>query len=203
MNSGDTVWVLISAALVMLMTPGLAFFYGGMVRKKNILSILMQCFIILCVVSVAWVMFGYSLAFAPGAGFWGGFGWSMLNGVGLEPYVDYAATIPHQAFMIFQAMFAIITPALITGAFLVLGNVYYAGFALSIAASLLVFWLAITRAATAWQGWLAAAALLSSRAFVDFSTSGRENPLANLIVAAFVAAFPPIEQVSLLAGSGG
>jgi len=117
MNTGDTAWVLISSALVLLMTPGLAFFYGGMVRKKNILSILMQCFIIMCLVGVQWVMYGYSLSFHPGTGFWGGFGWLGLNGVGLEPYADYAATIPHQAFMIFQAMFAIITPALIIGAF--------------------------------------------------------------------------------------
>jgi Amt family ammonium transporter len=116
-NSGDTVFVLIASALVMLMTPGLAFFYGGMVRKKNVLSILMQCFIILGVISVQWVLFGYSLSFAPLKGFWGGFAWLGLKGVGLEPYADYAATIPHQAFMIFQAMFAIITPALIIGAF--------------------------------------------------------------------------------------
>ncbi len=116
-NAGDTAWVLISAALVMLMTPGLAFFYGGMVRRKNILGVLMQCFIILCALSVQWVLFGYSLAFHPGDGFWGGFGWFGLAGVGLEPYPDYAGTIPHQAFMIFQAMFAIITPALIIGAF--------------------------------------------------------------------------------------
>jgi Amt family ammonium transporter len=116
-NTGDTGWILICAALVMLMTPGLAFFYGGMVRKKNMLSILMQCFIILCALSLQWVLFGYSLAFYPGQGFWGGFNWFGLNGVGLEPYPDYAATIPHQAFMIFQAMFAIITPALIIGAF--------------------------------------------------------------------------------------
>lgn len=116
-NSGDTAWVLISSALVLLMTPGLAFFYGGMVRKKNILSVLMQCFIIMCVLSIQWVLFGYSLAFHPSQGFWGGFGWAGLNGVGLEPYADYAGTIPHQAFMIFQAMFAIITPALIIGAF--------------------------------------------------------------------------------------
>jgi Amt family ammonium transporter len=117
MNSGDTAWVLMSSALVLLMTPGLAFFYGGMVRKKNILSVLMQCFIIMCLMSVWWVLGGYSLSFAPGKGFWGGFAWVALNGVGLEPYADYAATIPHQAFMIFQAMFAIITPALIIGAF--------------------------------------------------------------------------------------
>lgn len=118
-NSGDTAFVLVAAAMVMLMTPGLAFFYGGMVRRKNMLSILMQCFIVLCVLSIQWVLFGYSLSFAPGSlnGFWGGFSWFGLNGVGLEPYADYSETIPHQAFMIFQAMFAVITPALIIGAF--------------------------------------------------------------------------------------
>lgn len=116
-NSGDTAWVLISSALVLLMTPGLAFFYGGMVRKKNMLSVLMQCFIIMCVLGIQWVLFGYSLSFAPAKGFWGGFSWFGLRGVGFEPYADYAGTIPHQAFMIFQAMFAIITPALIIGAF--------------------------------------------------------------------------------------
>jgi len=116
-NSGDTAWMLVSAALVMLMTPGLAFFYGGMVRKKNILSILMQCFIILCALTIQWVLFGYSLSFAPSTGFWGGFGWLGLRGVGLEPYADYAATIPHQLFMVYQGMFAVITPALIVGAF--------------------------------------------------------------------------------------
>jgi len=117
LNAGDTAWVLASSALVLLMTPGLAFFYGGMVRKKNILGILIQCFILMCVISVQWVLFGYSLAFHPGSGFWGGLHWLGLNGVGFEPYADYAATIPHQAFMIFQCMFAIITPALILGAF--------------------------------------------------------------------------------------
>jgi len=117
MNSGDTAYVLASAALVLLMTPGLAFFYGGMVRRKNVLGILMQCVIIMCLVGLQWVLFGYSLAFAPGKGFWGGFAWAGLSGVGADPNPDYAATIPHTAFMIFQAMFAIITPALIIGAF--------------------------------------------------------------------------------------
>jgi len=117
MNTGDTGWVLASSALVMLMTPGLAFFYGGMVRRKNVLGVLMQCFTILAIISIQWVLFGYSLAFGPGKGFWGGFQWAGLCGVGLEPFKDYSATIPHQAFMIFQAMFAIITPALILGAF--------------------------------------------------------------------------------------
>jgi len=117
LNSGDTAWVLISSALVLLMSPGLAFFYGGMVRKKNMLSVLMQCFIIMCVLSLQWVLFGYSLSFGPAKGFWGGMHWFGLKGVGFQPYADYAATIPHQAFMIYQAMFAIITPALIIGAF--------------------------------------------------------------------------------------
>jgi ammonium transporter, Amt family len=120
MNSGDTAWVLISTALVMLMTvPGLAFFYGGLVRRKNVLSILMQCFIIMCVISLQWVLFGYSLAFGPDTG-WGIIGsldWAGLNNVGSLPNKDYAATIPHSVFMIFQAMFAVITPALIIGAF--------------------------------------------------------------------------------------
>jgi len=117
MNSGDTAFVLISAALVMLMTPALAFFYGGIVRRKNVLGILMQCMAILALVSIQWVLFGYSLSFAPGNAILGSLKWFGLNGVGLEPYLDYAGTIPHQAFMIFQAMFAIITPALIIGAF--------------------------------------------------------------------------------------
>ena len=116
-NPADTVFVLFSTAFVMLMTPGLAFFYGGMVRKKNVLSVLMQCFILLCLLTVHWMLFGYSLCFAPAKGFWGGLAWFGLNGVGLEPYAGYSATIPHQAFMIFQMMFAIITPALIIGAF--------------------------------------------------------------------------------------
>ncbi len=116
-SAGDTAWVLASSALVLLMTPGLAFFYGGMVRRKNVLGILMQCFMLMCVISIQWVLFGYSLAFGPGNPFVGGLGWFGLNGVGQVANADYAASIPHLAFMIFQAMFAIITPALIIGAF--------------------------------------------------------------------------------------
>jgi Amt family ammonium transporter len=115
-DPGDTTFVLISTALVMLMTPGLALFYGGMVRKKNVLSIFMQCFIVICLVSVQWVLFGYSLSFGPDQGHLiGALNWLGLNGVGQAPYPDYAATIPHQLFMLFQLMFAIITAALITG----------------------------------------------------------------------------------------
>lgn len=119
MNSGDTAWVLMSTALVLLMTlPGLAFFYGGLVRRKNVLSILMQCLVILCVISLQWVLFGYSLSFGPDFhGIIGKLDFAGLRGVGSLPNAEYAATIPHSAFMIFQAMFAVITPALIIGAY--------------------------------------------------------------------------------------
>ena len=118
LSGGDTAWVLMSAALVMLMTPGLAFFYGGLVRPKNVLSTIMHSFFILALISVQWVLWGYSLAFGPDiGGIIGGLDWLGLGGVGLEPNADYAPTIPHLAFMAFQMMFAIITPALITGAF--------------------------------------------------------------------------------------
>jgi Amt family ammonium transporter len=117
-DTGDTAWVLISAGLVMLMTPGLAFFYGGLVRRKNVLSILMQCMMVLCLVSLQWILFGYSLAFGPDwNGLIGNLDWAGLRGVGAAPNAAYAPTIPHSAFMIFQAMFAVITPGLILGAF--------------------------------------------------------------------------------------
>jgi Amt family ammonium transporter len=118
-DTGDTAWVLVSTALVLLMTaPGVALFYGGMVRSKNALSTVMQSFVILCLISVQWVLWGYSLAFGPDiGGIIGSLAWAGLNGVGTTPNADYAATIPHQAFMLFQMMFAVITPALITGAF--------------------------------------------------------------------------------------
>jgi Amt family ammonium transporter len=116
-DTGDTAWMLISTALVMLMTPGLALFYGGMVRGKNVLGTIMQSFIAIAVVSVQWILFGYSLAFGPDInGIIGNLSWMGLNGVGIEPNPDYAPTIPHMAFMMYQAMFAVITPALITGA---------------------------------------------------------------------------------------
>ncbi|MGH7273926.1 MAG: ammonium transporter [Nitrospiria bacterium] len=118
-DTGDTAWVLTSTALVLAMTaPGLVLFYGGMVRRKNALGTMMHSFIILCLISIQWVLWGYSLAFGPDkGGLIGGLEWVGLLGVGLDPNPDYAPTIPHQAFMIFQAMFAVITPALIVGAF--------------------------------------------------------------------------------------
>ncbi|PYM13218.1 MAG: ammonia channel protein, partial [Candidatus Rokuibacteriota bacterium] len=118
-DKGDTAWMLTSSALVLLMTaPGLALFYAGMVRQKNALGTLMQSFIIMALISLQWVLWGYSLAFGPDrGGIIGGLDWVGLRGVGPEPFDAYSKTIPHQVFMLFQMMFAIITPALITGAF--------------------------------------------------------------------------------------
>ena len=118
MNTGDTAFVLVSSAMVMLMTPGLALFYGGMVRAKNVLGTIMQSFILLGLISLQWLLWGYSMAFGPDKlGIIGGLEWIGLRGVGMEPHAIYGPTIPHQVFMIFQCMFAVITPALITGAF--------------------------------------------------------------------------------------
>jgi Amt family ammonium transporter len=119
-NSGDTAWVLTSTALVMLMTPGLALFYGGLVRRKNVLSTIMHSVFILALVSVTWVLFGFTLAFGKDVNGWGiigGLDYIGLHGVGKEPLAQYAPNIPGSAYMAFQMMFAVITPALITGAF--------------------------------------------------------------------------------------
>jgi ammonium transporter, Amt family len=117
-SGADTAWVLVSTLLVLMMTiPGLALFYGGMVRRKNVLSVLMQSFILVSVVSLQWALFGYSLAFAPGNPFIGSLAWAGLRGVSATvPFAAYSPTIPHQAYVVYQCMFAIITPALITGA---------------------------------------------------------------------------------------
>ncbi|MGQ0812007.1 MAG: ammonium transporter [Nitrospiraceae bacterium] len=119
MNPADTAWVLVSSALVLAMiVPGLALFYGGLVRSKNVLGTIMQSFVILCVVSLLWILVGYSLSFGPDVkGVIGNLDWIGLNEVGLNPHAIYGPTIPHQAFMVFQLMFAAITPALMTGAF--------------------------------------------------------------------------------------
>src|SRR5580765_2767650 len=117
-DKADNAWMLVSAALVLLMTgPGLALFYGGLVRKKNVLATMLQSFAMMALVTVIWAMVGYSLSFGPGNSFVGGLQNVFLHGVGLTPDTDYAATIPAQTFMVYQLMFAIITPALITGAF--------------------------------------------------------------------------------------
>jgi Amt family ammonium transporter len=117
-SSGDNAWMLASSALVLMMTgPGLALFYGGLVRKKNVLGTMMQSFFLMALITVLWALFGYSLCFHSGTRFLGGLGYMFLRGVGAPPDADYSATIPQQTFMVFQLMFAIITPALITGAF--------------------------------------------------------------------------------------
>jgi len=116
-SSGDTAWVLVSSALILLMTPGLAFFYGGMARRKNLLSTIMMSFAIMGLIGLIWVLWGYSLSFGSDAGgFIGELNFLGLAGVGMEPSNIYATSIPHLAFMAFQGMFAIITVALITGA---------------------------------------------------------------------------------------
>jgi len=117
-STGDNAWMLMSAALVLMMTgPGLALFYSGLVRRKNVLATMMQSFTMMAVVTVLWALYGYSFAFAEGNAVIGGINHVLLRGVGFEPNATYAATIPHQTFMLYQLMFAIITPALITGAF--------------------------------------------------------------------------------------
>ncbi|HEY0724357.1 MAG TPA: ammonium transporter, partial [Pyrinomonadaceae bacterium] len=118
-DKGDNAWMLTSSALVLMMTiPGLFLFYGGLVRSKNVLGTIMHSFILVGVVTVQWVLWGYSVAFGPDVGgLFGSLAWVGLNGVGVEPNADYAATIPHMTFMVYQMMFAIITPALISGAF--------------------------------------------------------------------------------------
>jgi Amt family ammonium transporter len=117
-TAADNAWMLVSTALVLMMTgPGLALFYSGLVRKKNVLATMAQSFVLMAVVTVLWAVYGYSLAFSEGNAFIGGFKYLLLRGVGTTPNADYAATIPQQTFMLFQLMFAIITPALITGAF--------------------------------------------------------------------------------------
>lgn len=117
-TSGDNAWMLVCSALVLMMTaPGLALFYSGLVRKKNVLATMMQSFLMTCIITLLWGIIGYSLAFSSGTSFIGGLHYLFLHGVGLSPDADYAATIPAQTFMVYQLMFAIITPALITGAF--------------------------------------------------------------------------------------
>ncbi len=117
-SAGDNAWMLTSAALVLMMTgPGLALFYGGLVRRKNVLSTMMHSFALMAVVTVIWALYGYSFAFAEGTPFIGDLRYLFLNGVGSAPNADYGATIPHETYMIYQLMFAIITPALISGAF--------------------------------------------------------------------------------------
>jgi Amt family ammonium transporter len=152
--SADVAWVLVATALVMMMTPALAFFYGGLVRKKNVLSTMMHCFAIICVVGLLWAVFGYSMAFGPDKkGIIGGFEWAFLNGVGAAPDSFYGTSIPHLLFMMFQMMFAIITPALIVGAFA--ERIKFAGFLLFIALWAVVIYNPVAHWVWGNGGWLA------------------------------------------------
>ncbi len=152
-NAGDTAWVLVAAALVMLMTPGLAFFYGGLVREKNVLGTIMHSFVVIAIVSLLWVVVGYSLAFGPDHwGLIGGLDWSFLRHVGETPNPDYSSTVPHEAFMVFQMMFAIITPALITGA--LAERARFSSFVIFMAAWSLLVYAPIAHWVWAPGGWL-------------------------------------------------
>jgi Amt family ammonium transporter len=154
-NSGDTAWVLAASALVLFMTPGLAFFYAGFVRSKNVLGTIMQSFIVMGLVSVLWVTVGYSLAFGPDqGGLIGDLSWFGLKDVGPAPSDVYAVTIPHEAFMIFQCMFAIITPALITGAFA--ERAKFSTFLIFMAAWSLIVYAPVAHWVFSAEGWLSA-----------------------------------------------
>jgi Amt family ammonium transporter len=151
-NSGDTAWILMSSALVMLMTPGLALFYGGMVRRKNALSTIMMSFTILALVALLWVLYGYSLSFSSGRGLIGGLEWLGLKGVGQDPSSTYATTVPHLAFMIYQAMFAIITVALWTGA--VVERIKFSALVLTAVLWFTLIYTPVAHWAWAADGWL-------------------------------------------------
>ena len=153
MDSGDTAWVLASSALVLLMTPGLALFYGGLVRRKNAAGTIMHCFMAIGLVGVVWVLWGYSLAFGPSlGGFIGDLSWIGLKDVSASEAGPYSDTIPHQAFMIFQAMFAIITPALIIGAFA--ERMKFSAFVIFIVAWVTIVYAPVAHWVWAKEGWL-------------------------------------------------
>jgi Amt family ammonium transporter len=147
MDTGDTAWILVSAALVMLMIPGLALFYGGLVRQKNVLSTIMMSFALLGLIGILWVLYGYSLGFGPDiGGIIGNLDWIGLRSVGQEPSDVYATTVPHLAFMMYQAMFAVITVALWTGA--VVERIKFSGFL-----ALAVLWFTIVYCPVAHWVW--------------------------------------------------
>ena len=151
-NSGDTAWILVSAALVLLMTPGLAFFYGGLVRHTEVVNTLKMSFIAMAVIAIEWAVVGYSLSFSINNAFIGGLDFVGLNGVGPEPMSTYAPTIPHSAFMLFQMMFAVITPALISGA--IVGRMKFKAYVLFITAWSLVVYNPLAHWVWGSGGWL-------------------------------------------------
>jgi Amt family ammonium transporter len=153
-NAGDTAWILISTALVMLMTPGLALFYGGMVRRKNVLSTKMMSFALLGVVGLLWVVYGYSLSFGPDTGgVIGNLSWTGLRNVGQEPSATYAVTVPHLAFMAFQCMFAVITVGLWTGS--IVERIKFSSFLVLAALWFTIVYCPVTHWVWGSGGWLA------------------------------------------------
>jgi Amt family ammonium transporter len=184
-NSGDTAWLLISTALVMFMTaPALALFYGGLVKRKNVLSILMQCFVTLSFVSIIWIVVGYSLSFGSSKilpGFIGGFHWSFLNHVGITPSPVYAPTVPHILFMMYQGMFAVITPALIIGAFA--ERMKFISFLLFSVAWLFLVYFPVTHWVWATDGWLAKMGVLDfAGGIVVHITAGVASLVTALVI---------------------
>ena len=153
MNSGDTAWSLICTGLVLLMTPGLAFFYGGLVREKNTINTMKMSFLALGLIALEWALVGYSMAFGPGGRLLGGLEWGGLGGVGEAPHETYGPTIPHLVFMAFQMMFAIITPALISGA--VVGRMRFKAYAAFIVLWALLVYNPLARWVWSADGWIA------------------------------------------------
>ncbi len=184
-SSGDTAWLLVSTALVMFMTaPALALFYGGLVKKKNVLNILMQCFITLALVSVIWIVIGYSLTFGTNPvipGFIGGLDWAFLNNVGMTPSSAYAPTVPHLLFMIFQGMFAVITPALIIGAFA--ERMKFSSFLLFTVAWLFLVYFPVAHWVWATDGWLAKMGVLDfAGGIVVHITAGTAALVTSIVI---------------------
>ncbi len=179
MNSGDTAWTLIATVLVFLMTPGLAFFYGGLVRERSAINTIKMSFVALGLMTVQWAIIGYSLAFAPGNAWIGGLSWVGLQGVGSAPNPDVAGNIPHFVFMMFQMMFAIITPALISGA--IVGRMKFRTYALFIMAWSLVVYAPLCHWVWGPEGWIGALGA------IDFAGGTVVHISAG--VAALVAAF--------------
>jgi len=153
LNTGDTAWSLVCTGLVLLMTPGLAFFYGGLVRERNTINTMKMSFLALGLIALEWALVGYSMAFGPGGGLLGGLEWGGLGGVGETPHPVYGSTIPHLVFMAFQMMFAIITPALISGA--VVGRMRFKAYAAFIVLWGLLVYNPLARWVWSTEGWIA------------------------------------------------
>lgn len=181
-NAGDTAFMMIAAALVMFMTPGLALFYGGLVRSKNVLSTVVQSFFSLGVIGLMWVLYGYSIAFGPDVGgVIGNLNWAFLDGVGLEPSASYATTVPHIVFCAFQLMFASITPALITGAFA--ERIKFSGFLLFTLLWTTIVYLPVCHWVWAADGWLLKLGALD---FAGGTVIHLNSGMAALIAAIFI-----------------